>query len=66
MWYPSNDYFSPRGTLTGAYNFGRNAEYLGELNPEKRLEEARKGAIELHSEFEDEDIVPPSRGISIA
>lgn len=66
MWYPSNDYFSSRGTLTGAYNYGENAEALGELEPQKRLEEARKGAIELHPEFEDEDIVPSSRGISIA
>lgn len=66
MWYPSNDYFSSRGTLTGAYNFGENAENLGELDPQKRLEEARKGAIELHPEFEDEDIVPPSLGISVA
>ena len=66
IWYPSNDYFSSGGTLTGAYNFGENAEYLGELEPQKRLEEALKGAIELHPEFEDEDIVPPSRGISVA
>ncbi|MGH3973106.1 MAG: flavin monoamine oxidase family protein [Pseudonocardiaceae bacterium] len=66
MWYPSNDYFSSKGALTGAYNFGTNAEDLGELEPQKRLEEARKGAIELHPEFEDEDIVPSIRGISIA
>ncbi len=66
MWYPSNDYFSARGTLTGAYNFGENAEDLGELEPQKRLEEARKGAIELHPEFENEDIVPLAQGISIA
>jgi len=66
MWYPSNDYFTSRGTLTGAYNFGKNAEDLGELKPEKRLEEAREDAIKLHPEFEDEDIVPLSQGISIA
>lgn len=28
IWYPSNDYFSSRGTLTGAYNFGKNAEFI--------------------------------------
>ncbi|MDQ3761381.1 MAG: FAD-dependent oxidoreductase [Actinomycetota bacterium] len=66
MWYPSNDYFSSKGVLMGAYNFGQNALNLGELKPERRLEEAHKGAIELHPEFMDEDIVPFGRGISIA
>jgi monoamine oxidase len=66
MWYPSNDYFSSKGVLMGAYNFGQNALDLGELKPERRLEEAHEGAIELHPEFTDEDIIPLGRGISIA
>ncbi|MFD3809281.1 flavin monoamine oxidase family protein [Streptomyces sp. NPDC058619] len=67
MWYPSNDYFSSDGgTLTGAYNFRGNAEELGALAPDKRLELARRGAIELHPEFENKDIIPPQQGITIA
>lgn len=66
MWYPSNDYFSGNGTLTGAYNFGRNAEELGALKPERRLEVARAGAVALHPEFADEEIVPTERGVTIA
>lgn len=66
MWYPSNDYFSAAGTLTGAYNFGTNAEHLGGLKPERRLDLAREGAIELHPEFEEETIVPTAQGVTIA
>ncbi len=66
MWYPSNDYFSQNGTLTGAYNFDDRAEALGEMEPNNRLREARQGAAELHWQFTDEDIVPTSKGVSIA
>ncbi|USA05046.1 FAD-dependent oxidoreductase [Streptomyces lydicamycinicus] len=66
MWYPSNDYFSDKGTLTGAYNFGTAAETLGKLTPEKRLQLAREGAIQLHPEFKNKDLVPDKQGISIA
>ncbi|MDH6129900.1 FAD-dependent oxidoreductase [Kitasatospora sp. GP82] len=66
MWYPSNDYFSEKGTLTGAYNFDDEAVKLGNLKPKERLKDARKGAIGLHHQFKDEDIVPSAKGVSIA
>lgn len=66
MWYPSNDYFSQNGTLTGAYNFDDCAEALGNMEPKDRLKEARQGAAELHGQFTDEDIVPTGKGVSIA
>jgi len=66
MWYPSNNYFSDRGTLTGAYNFRTQAEELGKMDREKRLRVAREGALRLHPEFGDERVVPTSKGITIA
>ncbi len=66
MWYPSNDYFSQKGTMTGAYNYGENALALGRLTPAARLELARQGAVLLHPEFQDEAIVPTKLGLSIA
>ncbi len=66
MWYPSYDYFTDKGTLTGAYNFEQEALTLGELEPPQRLQLAREGAIRLHPEFSDETIVPTRMGLSIA
>ncbi|MGW7492224.1 flavin monoamine oxidase family protein [Streptomyces sp. NPDC054786] len=66
MWYPSNDYFSDKGTLTGAYNFGGAADTLGKMAPDKRLGLAREGAVQLHREFEDRKLVPDEKGVSIA
>ncbi|UKY54141.1 flavin monoamine oxidase family protein [Streptomyces inhibens] len=66
LWYPSNDYFSDKGTLTGAYNFEGAADTLGKLSPDKRLRLARDGAIELHPEFADRKLVPDEKGVSIA
>ncbi|MEV6397395.1 FAD-dependent oxidoreductase [Streptomyces sp. NPDC051907] len=66
LWYPSNDYFSEKGTLTGAYNTGRNAQYLGSLRPKQRLEAARKGAVALHEEFGNTSVVPDDKGVTIA
>jgi monoamine oxidase len=66
MWYPSNDYFSGKGTLTGAYNFRDKADYLGSLPIQQRLELAREGAIELHAEFANPDLVPEDKGVTIA
>ncbi|MEU9117636.1 FAD-dependent oxidoreductase [Streptomyces sp. NPDC048483] len=66
LWYPSHDYFSDKGTLTGAYNFQEAARTLGDRTPEKRLELAREGAIELHPEFKDKKLVPDDKGVSIA
>ncbi|GAB2714704.1 flavin monoamine oxidase family protein [Kitasatospora kifunensis] len=66
LWYPSNDYFSAKGTLTGAYNFAKQAEELGDLSPAKRLKLARSGAAELHPEFNDTVLVPDSKAVTIA
>jgi monoamine oxidase len=66
MWYPSNDYFSQKGTLTGAYNYDDAAVALGDMTLAKRLDEARKGAIRLHAEFQDDLLVPQRLGLSIA
>ncbi|MFI9052139.1 flavin monoamine oxidase family protein [Streptomyces sp. NPDC053427] len=66
LWYPSHDYFSDKGTLTGAYNFQKAADTLGGLAPDKRLKLAREGAIELHPEFKDKKLVPDDKGVTIA
>jgi len=66
MWYPSNGYFTQKGTLTGAYNYDDNAVTLGDMTLAKRLDEARKGAIRLHAEFQDDSLVPQALGLSIA
>ncbi len=50
MWYPSNDYHQNLGILTGTYNFGDNATKWGNMTPDWRLKQARKGAEELHGE----------------
>jgi monoamine oxidase len=66
MWYPSNDYFTTKGTLTGAYNYDQNAVNLGKMSLAERLRVAREGAIRLHKQFEDPAIVPQQLGLSIA
>jgi monoamine oxidase len=66
LWYPSNDYFTGKGTLTGAYNFGEQAEELGSRSPAGRLELAREGATELHPEFSDHTLVPDDKAVTIA
>jgi monoamine oxidase len=66
MWYPSYDYFSAKGTLTGAYNYDAHAERLGRMGLEERLATARQGAVKLHPEFADDRVVPQSLGLSIA
>ncbi len=66
MWYPSYDYFTKNGTLTGAYNFDDDAVKLGNLSLKERLAMAREGARKLHPEFGDDRIVPQALGLSIA
>ncbi|MDH6576009.1 FAD-dependent oxidoreductase [Kitasatospora sp. MAP5-34] len=66
LWYPSNDYFSAKGTLTGAYNFKEQADELGALSPDRRLKLARQGAAELHPEFNDTELVPDAKAVTIA
>jgi monoamine oxidase len=66
MWYPSNDYFTSKGTLTGLYNYDACARQFGEMSLQRRIEAARKGAVKLHPEFANESIVPSDKAISIA
>jgi monoamine oxidase len=64
MWYPSDAYFTPKGVLTGAYNFDANAIAMGDLPLPKRLDKALEGARRLHPRFDD--YVPRDLGLSIA
>lgn len=64
MWYPSWAYFRQKGILTGAYNYDRNAIRFGEYSLEKRLDEAMKGGMKLHPDFDKH--VPKELGLSIA
>lgn len=66
MWYPSYDYFTSNGTLTGVYNYDQNAIDFGNLSPAERIKDARRGAVKFHPEFADERIVPSDKAISIA
>lgn len=66
MWYPSYDYFTKNGTLTGVYNYEENAIDFGNMSPADRIRNARRGAVKFHPEFADERIVPSDKAISIA
>jgi monoamine oxidase len=73
IWYPSNDYFSQKGTLTGAYihdgtceDSPHHATEFGRYSLEKRLAVAKEGGARLHEEFKDNSIVPTELGVSIA
>jgi monoamine oxidase len=66
MWYPSNDYFTRNGTLTGAYNYDDDAARLGRMALAERLVTARRGAVRLHPKFQDDALVPQRLGLSIA
>lgn len=66
MWYPSYDYFTRNGTLTGVYNYDNDAIAFGKMSPEQRIATARKGAIKFHPEFADNNLVPSNKAISIA
>jgi monoamine oxidase len=66
MWYPSYDYFTKNGTLTGVYNYDDNAKAFGRMSLEDRIKMARQGAIKFHPEFADERLVPSDKAISIA
>ena len=65
MWYPSYDYFTSNGTLTGAYNYGDTAKKFGELSFDQRLDLAYEGGQALHGEAFTR-AVPKELGVSIA
>ncbi|HEV7682346.1 MAG TPA: FAD-dependent oxidoreductase [Pyrinomonadaceae bacterium] len=66
MWYPSYDYFTKNGTLTGVYNYDQNAIDFGNMSLTDRIRDARRGAVKFHPEFADERVVPSDKAISIA
>ena len=66
MWYPSYDYFTKNGTLTGVYNYDADAIAFGKMSLEDRIKTARQGAIKFHPEFADTRLVPSDKAISIA
>jgi monoamine oxidase len=66
MWYPSYDYFTKNGTLTGVYNYDQDAIAFGNMSLEERIKTARQGAIKFHPEFADTRLVPSDKAISIA
>jgi monoamine oxidase len=66
MWYPSYDYFTRNGTLTGVYNYDKDAIAFGNMSLEDRIKTARKGAVKLHPEFADTRLVPSDKAVSIA
>jgi monoamine oxidase len=66
MWYPSYDYFTKNGTLTGVYNYDQDAIDFGNMSLEERIATARKGAVKFHPEFADTKLVPSEKAISIA
>ena len=66
IWYPSNNFFGKKGTLTGAYIHSENAVEFGKLSPKERIAKAKEEGAKLHPEIADEKIVPSDKGISIA
>ncbi|HSS19474.1 MAG TPA: FAD-dependent oxidoreductase [Pyrinomonadaceae bacterium] len=66
MWYPSYDYFTSNGTLTGVYNYDDNAIAFGKMGLADRIRMAREGAVKFHPEFADTRVVPSDKAISIA
>jgi monoamine oxidase len=66
MWYPSYDYFTKNGTLTGVYNYDDDARAFGKMSLDERIITARRGAVKLHPEFADTRLVPSDKAISIA
>ena len=66
MWYPSYDYFTRNGTLTGVYNYDTDAINFGKLSLQDRIKAGRADAIKFHPEFASERIVPSDKAISVA
>ena len=66
VWYPSYDYFTKTGTLTGAYNYEERALALGRMRLKDRLATARREGERLHPAIGDPKIVPEDLGLSIA
>jgi monoamine oxidase len=66
IWYPSNDYFTANGTMTGAYCSYKRAEVFGDRPYDERLRVARAEAVKLHPEMARDSVIPNALGLSIA
>ena len=51
MWYPSSGFLSRKGTITGAYMYGKVAEEFNARPVEERLHIAREQGEQLHEGF---------------
>jgi monoamine oxidase len=51
IWYPSYNYLSAKGTLTGAYMYGDTAERFNALPVSERLAKAKAQGERLHSNY---------------
>ena len=51
VWYPSSGFLSPKGTITGAYMYGKIAEGFNARPIEERLHIAREQGERLHEGF---------------
>ena len=54
IFYPSNDYQSKKGVLIGYYNFGDNAEQVGELSYKEREALALEKGSLIHPQYNQE------------
>lgn len=53
IWYPSSDFLSGQGTLTGAYMYGEAAERFNAMPIADRLRTAREQGERLHAGYAD-------------
>ena len=51
VWYPSSGFLSPKGTITGAYMYGKSAEEFNARPVEERLHIAREQGERLHEGY---------------
>jgi monoamine oxidase len=51
VWYPSSGFLSPKGTITGAYMYGKIAEDFNERPVAERLRVAREQGERLHEGY---------------
>jgi monoamine oxidase len=63
LWYPSHGFHAPKGVLTGAYTYGKDAAILGAMSHQERSAIALKGGEKLHPGTFERNV---ERGLSIA
>lgn len=64
IWYPSEDFTTHTGVLTGAYNRGPLAQVFGSYSQSQRLQAALTGGEKLHAGFSQK--VYADKGLTIA